>query len=141
MSIFILSRVLVTVDGVWIGNWIYLPYRTQLQATIALSLIHALYSLLQHALNLFSMLSLQSLSGNGFQRPNFLFPCSSPYWPATVCQLTKLLTSLNPSEITPLIFCLKHLGTDRSENTIPTVLLLLRHAAVARTALRTRVPS
>jgi hypothetical protein len=44
-----------------------------MQVTIALSLIHALYSSLQHALRLFSRLCLHRLSpGNGDQRRRFL---------------------------------------------------------------------
>jgi hypothetical protein len=55
--------VLVNRHGIWIGNWIYW----------ALSLIHTLYNLLQHAHNLLNLLRLhQLLLGNGSQRRRFL---------------------------------------------------------------------
>jgi hypothetical protein len=60
-------------------------YRSYLQLSIALSLIHTLYNSLQHALCLLSLLCLhQSLPGSGFQRRrslNFL------NWPATFSRL------------------------------------------------------
>jgi hypothetical protein len=60
----------VTIDGVWIGNWIYWPLTDRNYVTIALSLIHTLYSSLQHVL--LSLLCLhQSLPGNSFQRWTF----------------------------------------------------------------------
>lgn len=40
--------------------------------TIALSLIHKIYSSLEHTINLLSLLCLHRLSGNGFQRRKFL---------------------------------------------------------------------
>jgi hypothetical protein len=66
----VLSLVWVTIDGVWIGDWIYWP----LTDCTELSLIHALVFSLQHALSLFSLLCLhQSLLLNGFQRRKFPF--------------------------------------------------------------------
>jgi hypothetical protein len=62
-------------DYRWSLDWyLYLlsAYRTQLQVTIALSLIHTIYNSLQHALSLFSLLCLHQLPGNGFQRRSFL---------------------------------------------------------------------
>jgi hypothetical protein len=50
-------------------------YRPQLQVTTPLSLIHTLYSSLQHAINPLSLLCLYQSSGNGFQRRNLLSFC------------------------------------------------------------------
>jgi hypothetical protein len=57
----------LSIEWVWIGNCIYWTL-SQLEVTIALSLIHTLCSSLQHVLSLLSLLCLhQSLSGNGFR--------------------------------------------------------------------------
>jgi hypothetical protein len=65
-------------------------YRSQLQVTIALSLIHTLYNSLQHALSLLSLLYLHRLSpGNGFQRRSFIsFRVHVLNWPSNVLQVT-----------------------------------------------------
>jgi hypothetical protein len=61
----------VTIDGVWTGNWIQWPLTDRnykIQDTIALTLIHTLSRSLKHVLSLLCLLYLhQSLSGNGFQ--------------------------------------------------------------------------
>jgi hypothetical protein len=66
-SVTILSCVPVTIDGVWIGNWIYwtLTERNYNYSTVVNSL--------QHALSLFSLLYFHRLlPGNGFQHHSFL---------------------------------------------------------------------
>jgi hypothetical protein len=70
----ILSRVWVIIRGIWIDNWIYWSFKDhKLQVTIALSLIHAIYNSLHHALILLILLYFHRLSpGNGFQRRSFL---------------------------------------------------------------------
>jgi hypothetical protein len=58
--------------------YLLITYKSQLQVTVALSLIHALFSPLEHVLSLLSLLCLhQSLSGDGSQQC-LLLPCLPP---------------------------------------------------------------
>jgi hypothetical protein len=69
----ILSRVGVTIDGVWIGN--RSTERLKLVTTgnyISIANSHALNSSLQHTLSLLSLPCLHRLPGNGFQRRSSL---------------------------------------------------------------------
>jgi hypothetical protein len=53
-ALFMLSRVWMTIDGIWIRNWIYWPVTDRwLQEIITVSLIHTHCSSLQNALSLF----------------------------------------------------------------------------------------
>jgi hypothetical protein len=78
----IYCHVIVTIDGVWIGNRIYWPLTDR---NYALSLIHIFGSSLQHVLSLLSLLCLhRSFPCNGLQRRIFpllwvpeLSPCLS----------------------------------------------------------------
>jgi hypothetical protein len=69
----------VTIDGVWIDDWIYWP----LQEAMALSLIYTLHKSLEH------MLSSQSVFISRFlvTDPNNVI-CLRPHWLANVAQLT-----------------------------------------------------
>jgi hypothetical protein len=101
---------------------------------IALPLIHTHYNLLPQAVRILSVLYLHRLSpGNGFQRRSSLSFRVCHYWPATASQLTKLETYPAYSTSSRTVQnILVHL---------PTILLLLRHVAVARTEQRTPLPS
>jgi hypothetical protein len=61
LELYILSHVCVTIDGVWIGNWIYWPLQIVTQVTIALSLIHTLCSSVQYVLSLLSVFTSRCL--------------------------------------------------------------------------------
>jgi hypothetical protein len=110
-----LSRVLVTIDGVWFGNFIYWNLTDPwLQIIITLSLIHTVCSSLQHVLSLLSLLCLhQSLPGDGFQEC-LLLPCSCSYRLATVPQLTHCSKcpansiSAPTAQKTPFLCCCIH---------------------------------
>jgi hypothetical protein len=72
LSPLILSRDLVTIDGVWIGNWICWTLTEGNYKTIVSTQIHTLCSLLQHVRSFLSLLCLHRLwLGNGFQRRGF----------------------------------------------------------------------
>jgi hypothetical protein len=106
-----MSRVWVTIDGVWFDNWIYWILKI-----VTTSNISAIVNSLHHALSLLSLLYLHRLSpDNGFQRRSF------PYWLATVTQLTPtILTAVS------ILCCNRHcsslhsLNTDRIENRYPS---------------------
>jgi hypothetical protein len=81
-----ISRDRVTIDGLWIGNWICWAFTHRNYCGNANS-----HTLLQHVLSLLNLLCLnQSLSGNGSQRRAFPFlwapelsPCPSYQLPAS----------------------------------------------------------
>jgi hypothetical protein len=110
-------------------------YRSYLQVTIALSLIHTLRSSLQHALSVLSLLYVHRLSpGNGFQRRSILsFRVQVPLLTGdclttnSVHQLTPRLAAISHqsptlltafSRLSPNSSCssLYSLGTDRTQN-------------------------
>jgi hypothetical protein len=81
-------------------------YRSKLQLTIALSLIHTLYNSLEHALSVLSLLCLhQSLSGNSFQHRCYLRFCVHAITGRWLSP-NQLNASFHSTELTPLTACL-----------------------------------
>jgi hypothetical protein len=74
----------LTIDRVWIGNWIYCP----LKITIALLLIHTHYNLLWHTQTLLSLLCLHQLSPGS--TPNAVEPLASVFHDSRPCCLAPI---------------------------------------------------
>jgi hypothetical protein len=74
--IYMLSRICVTIEGVWINEWIYWPLihttLNYVQAITALSLIYTRYKSLQHPLSLFQPSAFTSLSWQRLLRVEIL---------------------------------------------------------------------
>jgi hypothetical protein len=87
----ILSRDRVTIDGVWIGNWIYWTLQhTTRDYTLQITITHRL---------VFSATVFTELLGSGFQRLTFPFLWFPKLFPASAssfcnCQLTACRLSL-----------------------------------------------
>jgi hypothetical protein len=92
-------------------------FRSSLQVTLALSLIHILCSSLQHVLSLLSLLCHQSLPGDrSHQCP--LLPCLRYYQLATLPQITHtLLTAVSRLFSKSSWPSLYSFGMDRTKNT------------------------
>jgi hypothetical protein len=130
----------VIIDGVWIGNWIYLTLADRnYELSIALSLIYTLYNSLQHAQSLLNLLCLHRLSpSNSFQHRSFLRGSVFTSLLAGEC-----LTTNSLFQLTPRLAAISHqppaVLTGVSNSLISAA--APRHIASARTAQITPRPT